>query len=377
MSTIDRAMLGEDLDSPAGSNAANGEDRESTLERALKEREAAPTETATAASAPTPTPAAPDPVRAGAVAPAPVPQPPAPEAPVPPPAATATSGSSAPAASAVDQRQPDPAPAPRGGAGTDVASSARQPNFFEVDTARLEAQGFVLPETGPQRLAEEYRHIKRRVLGNMVPGMLKTDRPLNLVMITSSVPGEGKTFTSVNIALSIAAELDKTVLVVDSDIIKSDLTRAFGLGNQLGLFDYLENPAMGVENVIYRTSIDSLSIIPAGRSSKAISEKLASGMMQRLTDELAARYSDRVIIFDCPPVLATTGAVALAPHVSQVVMVVEARDTAQATIREALRVIGEERVTGVILNKSKHGTTKSDYYYQGYGYHQPSQTSAG
>ena len=247
-------------------------------------------------------------------------------------------------------------------------SGARRGRFFDVDTAALEAQGFIVPETGPQLLAEEYRHIKRRILGNMVPGMLKTKRPLNLVMITSAVPGEGKTFTSVNLALSIAAELDRTVLLVDSDIVKGDLTRAFGLNNQLGLFDYLEEPTMGVENVIYRTSIDSLSVIPAGRSRKAISEKLASGMMKDLTDELAERYGDRVIIFDCPPVLATTGAVALAPHVSQIVMVVEARDTAQSTVRDALRVIGEDRVTGALLNKSKNASSGGDYYYRTSGY---------
>ncbi len=116
-------------------------------------------------------------------------------------------------------------------------------------------------------------------------------------------------------------------------------------------------------------SIDSLSVIPAGRSRKAISEKLASGMMKALTDELAARYSDRVIIFDCPPILATTGAVALAPHVSQIIMVVEARDTAQSTVREALRVIGEDRVTGALLNKSKNGPSGAEQYYRyAYGY---------
>ena len=247
--------------------------------------------------------------------------------------------------------------------------SRRAGQTFEIDTAALEAQGFIVPETGPQTLAEEYRHIKRRILGNMVPGMLKTNRPLNLVMVTSAVPGEGKTFTSVNLALSIAAELDKTVLLVDSDIAKGDLTQAFGLNNQMGLFDFLENPSMGVEHVMYRTSIDSLSVIPAGRSRKAISEKLASGMMKALTDELAARYSDRVIIFDCPPILATTGAVALAPHVSQIIMVVEARDTAQSTVREALRVIGEDRVTGALLNKSKNGPSGAEQYYRyGYGY---------
>jgi len=319
MSTIERAIIGEDY------------------EEESKPKQDAPASDFADDDAPTPARASGEPAREPTPSPAPA---------KPEPAAA----------------RPEPAPSGH------EQPTQRTGQYFDVDIERLEAQGFIFPETGPQRLAEEYRHIKRRILGNTVPGILKSHRPANLVMITSSVPGEGKTFTSVNISLSIAAELDKTVLVVDSDIIKSDLTRAFGMSNQLGLFDYLEKPEMGVENVIYRTSIPTLSIIPAGRSDSAISEKLASGAMKRLTDELASRYSDRVIIFDCPPILATSGATALAPHVSQVIMVVEARDTAQSTVRDALKVIGEDKVTGVILNKSKHSSSRNDYYYYGYGY---------
>lgn len=324
MSTIERAIIG---------NQAEETDRRSTVERAIDGDETSGEQSRSA------------------------------------PEALGAEEAPAPAADSVPSVT-DPA-APRTEAS--VTPPAAQPagNFVDIDLRNLEQQGFVLPETGPQRLAEEYRHIKRRILGNMVPGVLNTRRPANLVMITSSVPGEGKTFTSVNIALSIAAELDKTVLVIDSDIIKSDLTRAFGMKHCMGLFDYLENPDMGVEHVIYRSSIPSLSVIPAGHSGTAVSEKLASGAMGRLTDELASRYHDRIIIFDCPPILATSGATALAPHVSQVVMVVEARDTAQATVKDALNIIGQERVTGVILNKSKAPTSQSSYYY--YGYYQPQQ----
>ena len=255
-----------------------------------------------------------------------------------------------------------------------IDPSAPPRNFVDVDLENLSEQGFILPETGPQRLAEEYRHIKRRILGNVVPGILDNERPVNLIMITSSVPGEGKTFTSMNIALSIAAELDKTVLVVDADIVKSDLSRAFNMQREIGLFDYLENPSIGVESIIYRTSISSLSLIPAGRSDIAISEKLASGTMRRLTDEIAERYSDRIVIFDCPPILATSGASSLAPHVSQIIMVVEARDTSQAVVRDALSVIGDNRVTGLVLNKSKSARSHSGYYYYGYGYNSGEST---
>lgn len=321
MSTIERAIIGEELKETERPNSVEETERPNPVERAAAEPEPEQTTPSEERAA---TPAA---------------------EPAPPP-----------------QAEPEQTPTPTAKPGG---------KYVDIDLQNLADQGFVLPESGPQRLAEEYRHIKRRILGNLVPGVMNTRRPANLVMITSSVPGEGKTFTSVNISLSIAAELDKTVLVVDADIIKSDLTRAFGMKHCMGLFDYLENPDMGVEHVIYRSSIPSLSIIPAGHSGKAISEKLASGAMGRLSDELASRYPDRIIIFDCPPILATSGATALAPHVSQVVMVVEARDTAQATVKDALNIIGRERVTGVILNKSKTPTSQSTYYYYGY-YQQPS-----
>ena len=153
----------------------------------------------------------------------------------------------------------------------------------------------------------------------MLPG--RGNSASNLSMITSSIPGEGKTFTSVNLALSIASEIDRHVLVVDTDIIKSDITRIFGVKGGLGLFDLLGTRAgIDISQAIQCTNIPTLSVILAGSDHRAISEKLAT------------RYRDRVVVFDCPPVLATSGAVALAPAAGQIVMVVEAAKSTRDTV---------------------------------------------
>lgn len=255
-----------------------------------------------------------------------------------------------------------PAPAPR--APLPEPSGER---LVHVDVERLAAAGLLVPDTPTSRLSEEYQHIKRRLLGNMVPGMLPLDRPANLIMITSSVPGEGKTFTSANLALSIAMEVDHTVLAVDTDIVKSDLSRTFGVAGRLGLYDLLADDRLNLKDLLVRTSIPNLVLLPSGRNYEATTELLASQRMRDLCKEIAQRYKDRVVIFDSPPVLATTTAAALAPQVGQLVLVVEAGRTKQELVKESLQHLEGVQVTGVILNKSKQPTARG-YDYYGYYY---------
>ncbi|MGE0383636.1 MAG: AAA family ATPase [Gammaproteobacteria bacterium] len=247
-------------------------------------------------------------------------------------------------------------------------AAASSKNYLHIDLERLAARGFLVPTGVADRKSEEYQKIKRRILGNMVPGIMEADAPKNLVMVTSAVPGEGKTYTSANLAMSLAAELDRTVLAVDTDIVKSDLTRLFGAEQHLGLFDYLSDPSVRIEDVMLRTNIPKLTLIPSGRTQHMVTERLASEAMKNLTVELANRYRDRVVLFDCPPVLATTSAVALAPSVGQIIVVVEACKTTLETIKAALGMLENVRITGMILNKSRNQPLTSDYYGYGYGY---------
>ena len=242
-------------------------------------------------------------------------------------------------------------------------------NFVNIDFARLAAGGFLTPDQPMTRQSEEYQHIKRRVLGNMTSGALNTNRPSNLILITSSVPGEGKTFTSVNLAISLAMEVDHTILVVDTDIMKRDLSRALGVVDRKGLFDLLSSPHLRLEDLLVRTNLRNLVVLPVGTKRDGSTELLASMRMRELADEIARRYHDRVVLFDSPPVLATTTASALAPLVGQVVLVAEAGSTKHETIREALQRLDRVTITGVILNKGKQAAAASYDYYGSYYYH--------
>ena len=241
-------------------------------------------------------------------------------------------------------------------------------NFVNIDFARLAAAGYLTPEQPMTRQSEEYQHIKRRVLDNMVPGVLNTNRPSNLILITSSVPSEGKTFTAVNLAISIAMEVDHTILVVDTDIMKRDLSRAFGVVDRKGLFDLLAAPNLRLEDLLVRTNLRNLVILPVGSKREGSTELLASMRMRELADEISLRYRDRVVLFDSPPVLATTTASALAPLVGQVILVAEAGSTKHESILEALQRLDRVTITGVILNKSKQAAASSYDYYGSY-YH--------
>lgn len=236
-----------------------------------------------------------------------------------------------------------------------------------IDFDRLAAAGFLVPGQTMTREAEEFQRIKRRLLGNMVPGVYASERPPNLVLVTSSVPGEGKTFVSVNLALSIAMEIDRTVLAIDTDIVKRDMSKVFGVVHRRGLFDMLADASLEMSDLLVRTSVPNLTILPAGNRHTSSTEMLASQRMRELTDELAARYRDRVILFDSPPVLAMTTATALAPLMGQIVVVCEAGSTKHETIRETLHRLEDVRVTGVVLNKSKQAYASGYDYYGSYG----------
>ncbi len=263
------------------------------------------------------------------------------------------------------------------GAGAGSSREVTRPGL-KIDFARLRDLGFLSPGDPTTRLSEEFQEIKRKLIANMLPGANPGNAPPNLIMVTSSVPGEGKTFTSLNLALSLALEIDRTVLAVDIDILTSDLSRLFGAYNRTGLYDYLAHPDLDVSDVIMRTNVPSLTFIPAGTIREGITERLASQAMFNLTRELAARYPDRIIIFDAPPVLATSGASALAPMIGQVVLVVEAYSTTQENLRASLNALERTQVAGIVLNKIRHRAVGRAYggnygfgYGNGYGQARP------
>lgn len=254
-------------------------------------------------------------------------------------------------------------------------TSARAPRL-DLNFAELRRLGFLVPGDPPERLSEEFQQVKRRLIGNTLPGMLDGPRPPNLVMLTSAIPGEGKTYAAMNLALSIAMEIDRRVLAIDSDITRSDLSRLFGAWNRPGLYDLLVHPALDASEVISHTNLPGLSFMPAGTVREGITERLASQAMARLAGELAARYPDRLIVFDAPPVLAMSGAAALAPLIGQVVLVVEAGRTSREMLTRTLAALEHAQVTGVLLNKLRYPQPGSAYGYRGYRSGQPPALAA-
>ncbi|MGB5276717.1 MAG: XrtA-associated tyrosine autokinase [Gammaproteobacteria bacterium] len=199
---------------------------------------------------------------------------------------------------------------------------------------------------------DEYRRIKRPLLSNAFGKNASLIDRGNLILITSSMPGEGTTHTSINLALSIAQERDNSVLLVDCDVTRKGVSELLNLGEERGLVDVLEDKNLTVADVIRRTDIPRLSLLSAGKHHEHVTELLASQRMASLVDEMASRYADHVIIFDGPPVLRTPETPVLAGLVGQVVLVVEAGETPQAVVEEALTMIPEEKATGLVINKS-------------------------
>jgi protein-tyrosine kinase len=242
--------------------------------------------------------------------------------------------------------------------------ASREQQRYAVDLEKLRRQRAITPDTERTPISENFRRIKRHILANV--GHPSAPAGSNLVMVTSALPGEGKTYCTVNLAMSIAMEMDRTVLLVDADVAKPSLTTWLGMKPEpkRGLMDVLLNRQVEVADVLCRTDIGKLSILPAGTQHVRATEMLASEAMRALLQEMAERYSDRVIVFDSPPLLLASEASVLAGYMGQILVVVEAGKTTETVLRDALSRI-EQRNIGVLLNKAE---APQEGYYGGYGY---------
>jgi receptor protein-tyrosine kinase len=162
-------------------------------------------------------------------------------------------------------------------------------------------------------------------------------------------------------------EMDHTVLLVDADVSKPSVLKVMGLKPERGLMDVLCEQSFDLSSSLLRTNIPKLSILPAGMPHERATELLASEAMDRLLEDMASRYSDRVIIFDSPPLIPTTEARVLASHMGQIVMVVEAGRTTTGALKQALSAIEACPIKLMVLNKAKDGGP-GGYYGYGYGY---------
>ncbi|MDY0330338.1 MAG: XrtA-associated tyrosine autokinase [Thiomonas sp.] len=274
---------------------------------------------------------------------------------------------SAPPGAASAQPQTAPAMPPettrRAAKPQDMGTRSKQ---VEIDLNKLAALGYIVPHATRSLLVDEFRVIKRPLLGNITgAASSKIDRP-NLIMVTSSLPGEGKTFVAANLAMSIAAELNHTVLLVDADPSRSSLLERLGIAPAQGLIDKLLNPELDLSDLILATNVPKLAVLPVGTPSAQATELFASATMDLLLEEMAHRYRDRVIILDAPPLLPSAEARALSLHAGQILFVVQAGRTHQGTVQQSLNVLQDHPMVFTLLNQSRGPKAGSPYGYYAY-----------
>jgi protein-tyrosine kinase len=246
------------------------------------------------------------------------------------------------------------------------APSARGPlRHVDVNLVRLKSLGYVTPDAPTSRIADEFRVVKRPIISNALGQGEQKVKHGNLIMVTSALPGEGKTFTSINLAMSMAMEYDSRVLLVDGDVAHPSLPGMLSTPHSPGLLDLLTRDDIDVGDALVRTNVDRLTLLPAGSRQRRSTELLASEQMASLLRELASRYSDRIIIFDSPPLLATTEARVLATHMGQIVMVVAADATSHHAVQQALATIEHCDIVLMLLNKASQTDVGTYYGYYG------------
>lgn len=248
-----------------------------------------------------------------------------------------------------------------GGAGTEKKSS----DVVTIDLQKLDSLGFITPKTANLHLFEQYRHIKMQVLADDVKRKNVSNK--NIIVITSAVPGEGKTYSSINLALSIAYEYNHRVLFIDGDVHKKTSSRILEISNRPGLLDYLTGEKIKLTDLLLSTNIEKFTILPNGRFHERATELYNSKRMQLLMQELSERYGDRLIIIDTPPLLQDTSAAAIARIAGNIILVVEAEKTPRHYVEESLRRINRDKLLGILLNKSNQRYDREYGYYSSYG----------
>lgn len=236
-----------------------------------------------------------------------------------------------------------------------------------IDLPALRQRGIWPPASMERRLRDEFRRIKRPLLANATASGVAPVERGNLVVVASSSAGEGKTFIALNLALSMAQEVDFEVVLVDGDVARRTASTLLGLGDAPGLMDLLEDRELSAESVLVPTSIKSLSVLPAGRPHSLSVELLSSERMRQVSDSLAAGGRNRIVLFDSPPILAAPEALSLCATAGQIAMVVKAGSTLRHDVLTALDQLDPNKAINMILNKSlqvEHG----DYYGAYYGY---------
>tara|TARA_R110002096_G_scaffold6305_4_gene29244 strand:- start:2038 stop:2994 length:957 start_codon:yes stop_codon:yes gene_type:complete len=232
-----------------------------------------------------------------------------------------------------------------------------------VDTDALRTAGLVAPETDEKVIVRQYQEIKRPLIAHAFGRRATQVEDGNIIMVTSAIAGEGKTFNSINLALSMAQEKDHSVLLVDADVAKPHTSEIFGAENEIGILDLLEDPSLDPAVAVLDTNFPGLQILPAGTPRVGATELLASSRMEELLRALNDAATDRIILLDSPPLLQTSEAKVLASLVGQVVVVVKAEFTPQEATVSAVTALDQSKPINLVLNQARSGQSEQHYSY--------------
>ena len=234
-----------------------------------------------------------------------------------------------------------------------------------LDTAKMRANGYLPEESKDRQFADHYRRIKRPLIDRVYEETDGTD--MRVIMVTSALPGDGKTFTSINLAMSMALERDISVLLIDCDVAKRHVSDIVGMRREVGLLDALIDESVDVESLVVQTNLRGLSILPAGKPAEATTELLSSNRMRQIIANLFVRNPRRVLLLDSPPLLITNEGRSLLKIAGQLALVVRAGHTPRHAVHEALALFDPQKPGGMILNHVTKSGGEGLYGYDSYG----------
>ena len=234
-----------------------------------------------------------------------------------------------------------------------------------IDFDELRSRGEISEAGEERRFADYYREIKRPLIQRAFSTGTHADA--RLILITSALPAEGKTFTALNLALSIARERDVSVLLVDADVPKAHLSRTFGVEDEPGILDALGDETLDAESLVVGTDVQGLELLPAGRPTGGASELIASARMTQLCARLTGRQPRRMVLLDSAPLLVSSEARALKQIPGQVLMVARAGQTPRQAVLDALALLDKSKLYGLVLNDAPAMGGDGGYYAH-YGY---------
>jgi exopolysaccharide/PEP-CTERM locus tyrosine autokinase len=261
------------------------------------------------------------------------------------------------------------------GTGAQAAAEAAVPGTSEpedplmarhlaLDLRKLREAGYLPEETEERRFADFYRALKRPIIRKALAG--DAGHESRFVLVSSPLPGEGKTFTTLNLALSMARERDISVLLIDGDFPKAHLSRVLGVEKEPGLLDAVADETLEIEPLIFRTDAEGLEFLSAGTRSEGASELLASQRMGHIAAKLTARNSRRIIVLDSSPLLVSTEARVLAHIAGQMIVVARSGHTPRQALIDAIALVDKKKLNGLVLNDA-YVTSSAEYY--GYSYY--------